>query len=294
MQRFSTTLAVVVSLLLAAPARDARGATLASLVGGGTLETALLKFDSFTYSFAGGPAASTINVNPVTFSADLQGLAIDGQFSVTTPFAQGAIGYRVTGKSGSTIHSASLAGNPVASPAGFTTVNELFSGGLTELSIYSQSGETSTFDMTTFAPRTGVTVNNVLRFSGAVGSPSTLTLVEELFGVATEDGADFNEDNDVDGADFLTWQRNLGLTGAVNMQGDANGDGNVDEEDLAIWRETFGPQSPVQSIPEPCGGALAMAGLGAGALIRLRQVASCGTTSTLTPMRCSPPPTKTP
>ncbi|MCH8840516.1 MAG: hypothetical protein IH831_07530, partial [Planctomycetes bacterium] len=48
-----------------------------------------------------------------------------------------------------------------------------------------------------------------------------------------EASADFDEDGDVDGKDFLTWQRGLGiLLGAAHGDGDADGDGDVDLADL--------------------------------------------------------------
>ena len=47
--------------------------------------------------------------------------------------------------------------------------------------------------------------------------------------VVPTDNADFNNNGLVEGDDFLTWQRNFGLTGAATpMDGDANGDQNVD------------------------------------------------------------------
>jgi hypothetical protein len=52
--------------------------------------------------------------------------------------------------------------------------------------------------------------------------------------------ADFDSDSDVDGADFLIWQRGVGLVAATPMQGDANGDGLVGARDLEVWRATFG------------------------------------------------------
>ena len=55
----------------------------------------------------------------------------------------------------------------------------------------------------------------------------------------------------VDGADFLIWQRNVGLGGQVN---NSNGDGTVDNLDLAIWEAQHGttPLSAVSSaVPEP-------------------------------------------
>ena len=52
---------------------------------------------------------------------------------------------------------------------------------------------------------------------------------------------DFDQDNDVDGADFLAWQRGVGTrSGATTSQGDADRDGDVDGADLAPWKINFG------------------------------------------------------
>jgi hypothetical protein len=70
--------------------------------------------------------------------------------------------------------------------------------------------------------------------------------------------ADFDEDGDVDGHDFLTWQRNLGtLVGAPHGNGDADGDGDVDVDDLTAVRNGIMPAPlpemalAVAAIPEP-------------------------------------------
>lgn len=66
--------------------------------------------------------------------------------------------------------------------------------------------------------------------------------------------ADFDEDGDVDGRDFLAWQRGYGKTiGAKFSQGDADRDGDVDAADLAIWSEAYGAPAIVAAaaIPEP-------------------------------------------
>jgi hypothetical protein len=67
------------------------------------------------------------------------------------------------------------------------------------------------------------------------------------------ENADFDSDGDVDGADLLTWQRNMGITsGATAEQGDANADGAIDGEDLDLRRDQFGNALPAASaVPEP-------------------------------------------
>ena len=59
-------------------------------------------------------------------------------------------------------------------------------------------------------------------------------------GEVSESG-DFDGDGDVDGADFLSWQRGFGLTGgATSGDGDGNGDGKVDGLDLSVWQSELG------------------------------------------------------
>jgi hypothetical protein len=90
------------------------------------------------------------------------------------------------------------------------------------------------------------------------------------------DDADFDGDEDVDGEDFLIWQRGLGLTEQTDKStGDANSDMTVNAGDLAIWQAQFGA-APVaaaaSSIPEPATALLtAIAALAAGGVHRRRQ-----------------------
>ena len=66
--------------------------------------------------------------------------------------------------------------------------------------------------------------------------------------------ADFDDDLDVDGSDFLIWQRNFGLqSGATSHDGDADGDGDVDGEDFLTWQRQFGSVAGTGglSVPEP-------------------------------------------
>lgn len=75
------------------------------------------------------------------------------------------------------------------------------------------------------------------------------------------DSADFDADGDVDGSDWLAWQRGVGVTTlAGSSHGDANHDGTVNSTDLAIWQNQHGNGSSLvdlQAIPEPSSAALA-------------------------------------
>ncbi|QDS99189.1 glycoside hydrolase family 113 [Adhaeretor mobilis] len=97
-----------------------------------------------------------------------------------------------------------------------------------------------------------------LGFAGVFSGDATfyidrIALTDTTF--VAED-ADFNEDGEVDGEDFLLWQRGSGTeSGAALAQGDANGDGTVDALDLAVWQSQYGQASSsvssLLSVPEP-------------------------------------------
>ena len=88
---------------------------------------------------------------------------------------------------------------------------------------------------------------------------------------APKESADFDGDGDVDGADFLTWQRGVGSAGG-REQGNANGDEIIDGEDLGIWEDQFGDGgdalAAATTIPEPTGAVLFL--LAFGGLLRGR------------------------
>jgi hypothetical protein len=85
---------------------------------------------------------------------------------------------------------------------------------------------------------------------------------------------DFDGDNDVDGEDFLIWQRGVGLTGQPNAStGDADGDGDVDDADLGLWQANFGGPpmaAAIAAVPEPATCCCAAAALVAIAVLRRR------------------------
>ncbi|HEX6961515.1 MAG TPA: PEP-CTERM sorting domain-containing protein [Lacipirellula sp.] len=91
----------------------------------------------------------------------------------------------------------------------------------------------------------------------------------QLFDDSAAADPDFDGDGDVDGRDFLVWQRNLGATGqAANDNGDANLSGTVDAADLAAWKAGYSGSAAAVAgvVPEPAGAAIALAGLGLAAI----------------------------
>jgi hypothetical protein len=94
--------------------------------------------------------------------------------------------------------------------------------------------------------------------------------------------ADFDGDFDVDGADFLRWQQNVGFGDSRQMHGDADRDRTVASGDLALWREQLGLSlqsypgavsgNAVRAIPEPRAISLATAAVLFAALACRRRV----------------------
>lgn len=88
-------------------------------------------------------------------------------------------------------------------------------------------------------------------------------------------GGDFNNDNDVDGADFLTWQRHFGDSNASHAEGDADRSTAVNGDDLAVWSSQFGGTPAAErtsaSVPEPTSFAILMLAAVACAAMRCGQ-----------------------
>jgi hypothetical protein len=118
---------------------------------------------------------------------------------------------------------------------------------------------------------------NLYEFGASVANGGGLVRLEIAYldiEMPAANNSDFNGDGAVDGADFVIWQRGLGLTGqTTKANGDANGDGLVNGADLAIWKSHFGGAPAMGSagaVPEPTAATLAMAALAVAAAIRRR------------------------
>ena len=102
-------------------------------------------------------------------------------------------------------------------------------------------------------------IDNVLTLTGDTSGfsyslESSSTILRLTF---TGVNADFDSDGNVDGADFLTWQRGFNAAGTL-ATGDANGDLFVDAADLTIWENQYGTVTPLlgsqasaAAVPEP-------------------------------------------
>jgi hypothetical protein len=113
---------------------------------------------------------------------------------------------------------------------------------------------------------------NDLRFgipSGSGSSANPLLAVDNVslrlvtITAPPGDDADFDGDGDVDGRDFLTWQRGFGTPDALPADGDADNDFDVDGDDLAVWQlqygEPIGPLTATTAVPEPASVTLLVA-----------------------------------
>ncbi|QEG36894.1 choice-of-anchor Q domain-containing protein [Bythopirellula goksoeyrii] len=72
------------------------------------------------------------------------------------------------------------------------------------------------------------------------GSPLPLRIDIGAYEAQIPPSADFDSDGDVDGRDFLSWQRGFGKANAVRADGNSDDDTDVDISDLAAWQVSYG------------------------------------------------------
>jgi hypothetical protein len=134
----------------------------------------------------------------------------------------------------------------------------LAAGGMLRLSLVEEFSPTAgdVFDVLDFSLATGqFNVDLPLLDPGLAWNDDDLLVTGEMkVEAASAVNADADSDGDVDGQDFLIWQRGVGLTGQTGPgNGDADGNGEVEGEDLTAWKTRFGLPSAQNAagVPEP-------------------------------------------
>lgn len=116
-------------------------------------------------------------------------------------------------------------------------------------------GELFLFGSTVLAPGESISLGNSydiaipdndIAFEFLDANLGNLTLSQGVVEFISESG-DFDNDGDVDGSDFLTWQTGFG-SGSTLSEGDANGDGQVNAADFAIWESQHGTMNGSVSV----------------------------------------------
>jgi hypothetical protein len=91
-------------------------------------------------------------------------------------------------------------------------------------------------------------VSNVIKVAlndlppGSVGAESTVSVIGET----ARPIGDYDDNGQVDGADFLLWQRTLGAAANPGTGADGSGNAVVDGEDLGVWQDNFGASNSGQ------------------------------------------------
>jgi beta-glucanase (GH16 family) len=112
------------------------------------------------------------------------------------------------------------------------------------------------FDLSAVAPANAVEARLSLIFTQPSNQGGAVHLDNVNFlNVNLAAGADFNLDGEVNASDLAMWQLGYGMsTGADRENGDADGDGDVDGRDFLAWQKQVTatePLSATASVPEP-------------------------------------------
>lgn len=219
-------------------------------LSGGKLRTELLtKGAASSFNFTGGVLAADV----VTFSVLNQGGQIAPGNSPGVTWVMGDL----TMQSGSI--EIEIAGNQAGEYDAILVDGLLTAGGTLEVLLDGYDPvDGDEFELFNFGSATGGFAFSFPSLSGNLAWDTADLLstgVLSVVAVVTEN-ADFDGDGDVDGRDFLTWQRGYGETGQENnLLGDANGDGTVDSTDLEVWQGQYSDGSPLVAesiaVPEP-------------------------------------------
>ena len=190
--------------------------------------------DLFVQIGDGGAAAGGDDAGPTISGVDFGGTGIfssnnTGVFVDSTPLLLGATTTTQSGTVAATGRLAMLA----VSTVGFTT---------------------GRYDLILNPATTGPTA-----FPGV-----STSLVNGWIQIAHPEAADFNEDGVVTAADLVAWRLGVGQAPATHKTGNADGDADVDGADFLIWQRQVGSGSPgvvaTHAVPEPAGALMVLLG----------------------------------
>jgi hypothetical protein len=250
----------IVTVLLAAGVARAQQLTFPTSLASAAQPTAYLEFDDYRFgNFAIIAGESLIG------SATIEASQVRGRRGITMTFPNGGI--QVPTNPGIREASFSFSAS-LLDPASIRHVflrSDAQVGGSAFLSIGAEVHDTTdplahqqpggirtllsasagnTSDVTSFdeGVKNTLLVVEMLVESLDDGDSGRLRQLEILFATANNERpkGDYDLDGDVDGGDFLVWQRSYGSS--FFLQADGNDDHKVDAADLAIWRDNFGAQ----------------------------------------------------
>lgn len=156
-----------------------------------------------------------------------------------------------------------------------TTITITFAGGVDQLafsgSLLPKDGVRSLVDQTptSFTPTLVTANNSPTNFAGSAGSVNA---------APTFKGGDFNESGLVDAADLnVNWRTGFGkAVAALHADGDGDKDGDVDGADFLMWQQQLGQSAVPAGAAAPEPGSLALAAVAAfvAAFARRRGIAA--------------------
>jgi hypothetical protein len=255
-------------LLLGTIANSAPAATLSDLLAGGFVDAGNARFSgwqliSLDATGSPQPDLSQVTVVPLVNIATQPGLQFVGNGQLATTGVNAldlVLNYRVQALTGSNSfngHALSLTGPTFGGSGGLANVSEeaiTRNGADLGPNLAAADNQSDVFllnDEGTFAPQLDIAVNMNVFVTG-VSASDTVTLpsfaVRYMQTGPPVIGGDFDQDGDVDGADFLRWQVGQSPNPSSPL-------------DLAQWRTNFGQSTAatmmVSAAPEPTSAVLA-------------------------------------
>jgi hypothetical protein len=264
---------------------------LSDLLAGGFVDAGSARFHdwqliSLDATAGAQPNLTQVSVVPLVNDPSQPGLQFVGNGQLATTGLNAldlVLEYRVQALAGGnsfTAHALSITGATFGGSGGLAYVSEeavAVNGADLGPNLAVADNQSDVFQLNddgTFAPQLEIAVTMNVFLTGLAASDtvalSAFTVRYSQTGPATV-GGDFDQDGDVDGADFLRWQR-------------GQSPNPLSPHDLAQWRTNFGQSTAATAIgsivPEPAAEVLACVLVTCGVLARgcaiRRPVAACG------------------